>query len=187
MKEIKFEQEKQEKTEKKIVEPPIKEKIDTVYNAWMDTKKKEIKIPRKAKVRRNKIKKGWIGVIKIDENKNISGEKQRISGSCFNTKEGLYHATDGREILHWQGKFPVIIQPTWRNNPLDVSGIATKVTKEDKDLYVVNETYGQPYIKARMLADIIKVKGKVGGGIFWIIGIVIAGYIIYSLFTGKLG
>jgi len=55
-------------------------------------------------------------------------------------------------------KFPIIIQPTWRANPLKVG----------KDIPEQNETYGQKYIKARMLADIIKVKSKGGSIIIWI-------------------
>lgn len=122
------------------------------------TKKRESKIPRKAKVTKRKLKKGWIGILKIDENRNVSMEKQRVSGFAYLTKDGLYHTTDGREILFWNGRFPVVIQPSWKNNPI-------KLAPETEQ----NETYGQPYIKAKMLADTIKVKKKGGNIIIWIL------------------
>ncbi len=123
-----------------------------------EIKTKNLKLPRKAKVTKRKLKKGYIGILKIDENGNISAEKQRISGFSYRTADGLYHATDGREKLFWQGKFPVIIQPSWKNTPLMID------PKQDK-----NDTYGQPYIKARLLADVIKVKSKGGSIIIWIL------------------
>lgn len=120
-------------------------------------KHKELKIPRKAKVRRGKIKKGWVGVIKIDENGNISGEKTKIAGSVFELKDGNLHATNGSEVCFWNGKFPVIVQETKSLNPI-------KFNEGE------NQIYGQKYVKARMLADTIKVKkGFSGGIIIWVI------------------
>ena len=132
-----------------------------------EIKTKNLKLPRKAKVKKRKLKKGYIGILKIDENKNISAEKQKISGSAYRTADGIYHATDGREIFWWQGKFPVIIQPSWKNNPL-------RIEPENE----TNENYGQPYIKARLLADTIKVKSKGGGIIIWIL---LAGAAIFGI------
>ena len=157
----------------------LKQKIDTIFEKMsnepiQEIKKRKIKIPRKAKVRKGKLKKGWIGILKIDENGNFSGEKQKLEGSTIMTKGGTYHATDGREVLFWEGKFPVIIQPTWRTNPL-------KVKKEEKEK---NETYGQKYIRARMLGDVIKVKTKGGSIIIWLaIGAVVI-YVISKFFGG---
>lgn len=153
------------------------QKIDDIYNTFAkvekeEEKKKKIKLSRKAKVRKRKIKKGWMGVLVIDENGNIHGEKQKVAGFSYNTKDGLYHASDGREILFWEGKFPVILQPTWKNNPI--------LIRKDNDK---NETYGQPYIKAKMLADLIKVKSGGGKIIIWILIIGALGYGAYYLLT----
>ena len=159
-------------------EIPLKEKIDKIFeqmNPEQDslTKKKRIKIPRKAKVRRGKIKKGWIGIIKIAENGNISGEKQKLIDSSIRLKDGTYHTSDGREVLFWEGKYPVLIQPTWKNNPIMI--------KKDEEK---NETYGQKYIRARMISDTIKVKKERAKALIWLIGLGIAGYIAYSVFLG---
>jgi len=159
-------------------EIPLKEKVDKIFEQLnpdkdSSTKKKRIKIPRKAKVRRGKIKKGWIGIIKIAENGNISGEKQKLIDSSIRLKDGTYHTSDGREVLFWEGKYPVLIQPTWKNNPIMI--------KKDEEK---NETYGQKYIRARMISDTIKVKKERAKALIWLIGLGIAGYIAYSVFLG---
>ncbi len=138
--------------------------------------KRKLRIPRKAKVRRTWVKKGYIGILKIDENRNITGEKQRVSGSAFRTSDNLYHATNGKELFFWEGKYPIVIQPSWKNNPIQVD------ESEEK-----NETYGQPYIKARILQDTIKVKPKKGGSIIiWIIIAAVAFFVINHLTGGKM-
>lgn len=182
MEEITFE--KTEKAEQ-YKEPSMMKKVDEIYDALKDVKKKQIKIPRKARTKKGKLKKGYMGVIYIDENGVITGQKEKVEGGVFREKKAIrYHSTDGSEILFWLGKFPVIIQPTWRANPLNVRKIATKIEKDEKTEYLVNETYGQKYIMARMLADVIKVKTKGGKAILWILGIGILGYLAYTLFTG---
>jgi hypothetical protein len=168
-------EEKQEKP-KSLVEQinELKDFKEKVMKGEIKTKK--LKIPKKAKVKGRKLKKGYIGILRIDENKNITTEKQRIYGNSYKDENGLYHATDGSEILFWMGKFPVIIQPSWKNNPMNLN------PKDD-----TNETYGQPYIKAKMLADTIKVKSKGGGSIIiWILIVGAALFGINYLMGGKI-
>lgn len=131
-------------------------------------KTKKIKVPRKAKVKGRKIKQGYIGILKLDENRNLSAEKQKVGGNVYMDNKGIYHATDGSEIVFWEGRYPMVIQPSWKNNPLRFD------PKNDK-----NETYGQPYIKAKMLADTIKVKTKANGSI--ILWIVLAGAALFAI------
>lgn len=169
-----------EKEKEKESVKSLKDKVDETYNFYEKVKDgrikvKDLKIPRKAKVRKGKIKKGWIGILRVDENGNIDGEKQKVSDSTYKLKEGTYHATDGREVLFYQGKFPLLIQPTWKLNPLNLR----KGEKEE------NETYGQKYVMARMMKDAIKVKGKGGfSGLIWIVVIGVVGYVGYKLLTG---
>lgn len=158
MEEVKKETEKIEERPKTILEELKELKEFKERTLAGNNKVKKLKPPRKAKVKGRNLKKGYIGILKVDENGNLTGEKQRITGSSYKDSEGYYHSTDGKELLFWQGKFPVLIQPSWKNNPLDLR-------KDSK-----NETYGQPYIKAKILADTIKVKSKAGGGIIlWIL------------------
>lgn len=171
----------------------LKEKIDELYNlnkSSKNSRRKKIKIPRKAKVRKRKLKQGFIGIIYIDENGNLRGDKEKVEGGCFKEKGAIagYHSTDGREILFWEGKYPVIIQPTWRENPINVRSIVTKVETQEgsgKYEYIVDEEHGQKYIMARMLADVIKIKKKGGGlSIILIIALIVAGYFGYTMFFG---
>ena len=139
--------------------------------------KKKMKIPRKAKVSKGKLKKGWIGVIKIDENGNISGEKQKLEDSTIRLKDKTYHAINGEEIGMWNGKHPVVILKTWKKNPINL--------KKDKD--EANETHGQKYIMARMLGDTIKVKAAAGAkGLLYIVLAGAVAYGVYMLFTGQI-
>ena len=140
-----------------------------------NTKTSKIKIPRKAKVRKGKIKKGWIGIITIDENGNLTGQKQKVEDSTVRLKDKTYHAIDGSEIGLWEGKFPVMIQQTWRKNPM-------RIKRGDDE----NETYGQKYIMARMLGDTIKVKAQGAMGLIVIVGILAACYFGYMALTGQL-
>jgi hypothetical protein len=121
-------------------------------------KSKKIKIPRKLKANKKKLKKGYIGILKVQENGNVSMEKQKVEDFTFKTKDGHYHITDGREKLMWLGKFPFVIQKSWRNNPELFDA------KNDE-----NETYGDKYKMAKMLADTIKVKKKGGNIIIWVL------------------
>ncbi len=68
------------------------------------------------------------------------------------------------------------MQQTWKINPINV-----RKSEEEK-----NQTYGQPYIMARMLADVIKIKAKGSAGLLWVIGIAVLGYIGYAAMTGGL-
>jgi len=141
------------------------------------TKKKKLKIPRKAKVRKGKLKKGWIGIIKIDENGNISGEKQKLEDSTIRLKDKTYHAIRGDEIGMWNGKHPVTILKTWKKNPVKIK------RAEDE----TNETHGQKYIMARMLGDTIKVKAAAGAkGLLYVVLAGAVAYGAYMLFTGQL-
>ena len=161
-----------------IKQKPVMQELAELRDYKESTiKKKKLKIPRKAKVRKGKLKKGWIGIIKIEENGNISGEKQKIDDSTIRLPDKTYHAIQGDEIGMWEGKFPVIILPTWKKNPI-------KIRRQGSD---ANETHGQKYIMARMLGDTIKV--KVAGGAKGLMYIIIAGavaYGAYMLFTGQI-
>lgn len=157
---------------------PLKKKVDLLLDEREKTlKKKNMKIPRRAKVSRGRLKKGYIGVIKIGENGNISGEKQILEDSTIRLQDKTYHAIKGNEIGMWEGKYPVVVLATWKKNPIDL-----KRQKDEK-----NETHGQKYIMARMLGDTIKVKSA--GGAKGLIYVLIAAAVIYGgymIFTGQL-
>lgn len=162
--------------EKETKPMSLKEKVDLLFEEKKTkNKSRKMRIPRRAKVRRSAIKKGWIGIIRIDENANLTGEKQRLEDSTVRLKDKTYHSANGSEMGFWEGKYPVILQQTWRKNPI-------KIRQGDD----VNETYGQKYIMARMLGDTIKVLKQGAKGLIWVVGIGIAAYVGYMLITGQL-
>lgn len=161
---------KQVKMETKPVEAKevsLVEKVDLLMDAVQSGKVKKLKLMRKARASARNIRKGYIGVLKVEENGNISGELQKAEDFSFKLKSGTYHASDGSEVLMWEGKYPIIIQPTWKINPV--------LIRNDKEK---NETYGQKYVMAKMLKDtIVAKKGGFGNIIIWllVIGAVIFG------------
>jgi hypothetical protein len=144
----------------------LTEKVDEIYGAFnqMDKKKiKKFRMPRRGKVSKRQSRKGYITILRIDDNKNCDFEKRPIEDSTYRLKAGDYHTTSEDDILFYKGK-PLIIQPTKKLNPYN-------------PLDGKNETYGQKYVMARMLGDAIKLVGKKKGGAFlWIIvGIIVIG------------
>ena len=151
--------------------------IEEKLNQEPRERPKKMRIPKGAKVSKGMLRKGYIGIIRIDENGNLSGEKQKLDGSAFRTKDGKYHSSDGREIGMWEGKHPVLIQPTWKLNPINIR-------KKDGE---ENETYGQEYTMAKMLKDVIVKKSLGGAGwLIWVVIIAVAIFGINYLTGGKI-
>ncbi len=177
IKPIKVNEEKEEivkkvEQEEKIEKKPIVEQIKELnkFKAGIISEKenkKGIRIPRKAKVRKGKLKKGYIGILRIDENRNITGEKVKVAGNAYMTSDGSYHAIEGNEMLFWEGKFPLVIQKTNQTRPLSLF-------EENKK----SETFGDRYKMAKMLNDTIRVKSKGGSIIIWVL---VAGAALYGI------
>lgn len=142
----------------------LKQKIDSLYDEkHPKEKKKEYRLGGKGRLSKGKLKRGYIIVQKIDENKNVSFEKQQIDDSVFKTKDDNYHAVSKEEILFYKGK-PMVIQPSIKLNPYQPTGD--------------NEVFGQKYVQAKMLKDFIKKKGRGAG---WIVWFLIIGAIIFGI------
>jgi hypothetical protein len=164
-------------------EPSMKEKVDSIFSklSTLDEKQikklKKLKVPRRAKVSKSRRKKGYVGVLFVSPNKVIKGEKVKLEGGTYDTKDGNYHYTDGHEIVWWEGKYPLLWQRYDKTNPTNL------IPKEgDK-----NEIYGQDQIKLRMKSDVIKDKGKGGGmSIIIIIAVLVGGYFLVKLLFPKL-
>jgi len=148
----------------------MKEEVDYLMKKSQTVKKKRFGLPRKGRLSKSKMKKGYVTVMRIDDNRNVDFEKQKIMDSTYRLSTKEYHVTNEQDILSYKGK-PLIIQPTKKINPYN-------------PLKGKNETYGQKYIMARMLSDTIKVVAKGAKGIMTIIGICIVAYIGYSIITG---
>ncbi|MCK9429559.1 MAG: hypothetical protein M0R17_06105 [Candidatus Omnitrophica bacterium] len=147
----------------------IRQEVEDLKKEVYAKKSKKLRFPARGKVNSSKLKKGWIAILKVGDNRVITAEKVPIEDSCYITSDGTYHYFDGHEVLFWNGKtkMPVLIQPVIKLNPLDL------VTGK-------NETRGQKTILALMRKNVIKVKDKSGGmkGIAIIAGVILVGYVL---------
>jgi len=155
---------------------PLAEMVKELYeDKHSDKKKKKFRLPRKGKVSKGKIKKGFMTIQRIDDNGNVAFEKQRIKDATYQLSTGDYHTSNKKDILSYKGK-PFVIQAVKKLNPYNPNKIVDGKVVEP--LEGVNETYGQKYIRARMLADTIKVKGKGGRIIIWLL---IGGAVLFGI------
>lgn len=153
----------------------LTDKVNTLYSLIEtgDRKKiKNLKLPRKAKISKSKMKKGWVGVLFQNGNRIISGEKVQLEGGTYRTKDKNYHITDGSELIFWEGKFPILWQ---RHNKLNPSNLFSN----DKN---IDEVYGQDQIMLRMKKDLISEKPKGGMSLLYLGGILVGGYFLLKMF-----
>ena len=153
-------------------EKSLTDKVNEIYGAFNEMDKKKIKkfrMPRRGKVSKRQVRKGYTTIVRIDDNRNVDFEKRPIEDTTYRLKAGDYHVTNEEDIFTYKGN-PLIFQPVKKLNPYN-------------PLRGENETYGQKYVMARMLGDAIKLVGKKKGGAFlWIIlGVIVIGAIYFIL------
>jgi hypothetical protein len=152
-------------------EKSLSEKVEELTNALNGIDKSKIKklrLPAKAKVKKGRAKKGWLGCGKIGRNGVLTFERVQVDEGAFTTSDGSYHATDGREILFFKGKYPVIFQEEKSINPFNFKFNTGK-----------DETYGHKLILAKMLKDSIKTKK--GGNMSPVIVIIVVLVVLFVL------
>lgn len=132
-------------------------------------KPKKFRLPVKGRVGNSKLKKGFVTVAEIKENKVIKFRKEKVIDGTFKMDD-TYHAVADFDVFNYKGK-PFIFQATNKKNPYNpISG--------------ANETYGQKQIMSRMINETLKIgKAAVGWGAS-IGGLVIIGIIAYALIAG---
>lgn len=160
----------------------LKEKVDKMYNLLEPEKKKKrkkkLRIMRKAKTSKSRRKKGWCGLLFLNENKTISGQKVKLEGGTYRTKDDYIHVTNGSELIFWDGKYPVLFQ---RYDKLNPTNLFAKPGEK-------NEMYGQDLVKLRYKRDLIKEKKKGGMSVLFMIVILVAGYfLVKAFFPGMFG
>lgn len=167
--------------ESPTVEKTLREEVHEIHNKVFPAnekgkKTKELKINR-LKVSKSKAKKDWVGILRVNENSEISIEKVQIKDSTTKLKDDNYHAVSYQDILRYKGK-PVYIQVSTQLNPWS----PTQKTYWEVDGKTVeapiNQVYGQKNVMARMLTDEIKGKKKGMGGILVIGGVLLGIYLI---------
>jgi len=129
---------------------------------------KPFKIPFRARVNKAKLRQGYLTIAVINDNMGVDFRKEPIKDGTVKLDD-TFHAVEDFDIFNYKGK-PFIFQAKSKLNPYN-------------PLTGDNETYGQPYVMARMEGDKITNKKKIGIGMS--IGVlIIVGVIVYALFTG---
>jgi len=149
-------------------EPTLKEKVDILYETNRP-KTKKMRMPGKGKVSKSRQKKGYMTIVRIDDNKNIAFERQKMDEGAYRLKQGSYHTSNEQAIYSYKGK-PLVFQATKKLNPWNPLGGD-------------NQTYGQKLIMARMIGDTIKVKAK-GASIIVIVAVIAAIIFGINYFSG---
>ncbi len=155
--------------EDKTLRQELREIKEIVVEQGSKKKKpKSFRLPFKARVGNSKLKKGYLTVIVIEDNKAVDFVREPIIDGTIKL-EDTFHAVEDFDIYSYKGK-PIIFQPKSKLNPYN-------------PLKGENETYGQKYVMARMEGD--KIIGKKKMGLTIGIGmLIIIGIIVYALFTG---
>lgn len=152
-------------------ETTLKDEIRALTSALDQSKmvkKKKFRLPLKAKLGKNKMRDGYVGLVIVNENKTIEFSKEPIIDSTIKVKD-TFHAVDSDNLFFYKGK-PFFFIAKNKLNPHD-------------PLVGDNETYGQKYVMARMEGDKIITKKKAGLGIG--IGVaIIAAVILYYVLSG---
>lgn len=125
---------------------------------------------------KNKVKKNWIKIIYISDNKNLSTLKAQIIENVI-LIDNVPHVVKASDICLHKGK-PTIIQPAWSVQPFSPEQNQKETEENGKSSkgwkYLMN------YLKS---TEIKSVKNM--GTIAWIIGIVlVVGGIYYAIKSG---
>ena len=145
-------------------------------------KKKLFRLPSRAKVNKANLKKDYITIEAIGENREIFFTKEQIIDGTIKIGDTV-HAIDEFDIFTYKGK-PFIHQPKTKINPWNPLSdyLNTERFFEGKKLNR-NEIYGQKYVMSRMKNDMVSAKKPIGAWI-WIVLAAVAGVVIYAFIKG---
>jgi hypothetical protein len=165
--------------ENKTNEPSLKDTLKDISSKLENlTEKKKIKkfkLPWSGKVSKAKVKKNWVTIIYIQENKEVKFLKAPIEEGVIEIEDKPYIATTDY-MLTYRGK-PLLIQPSWSVKPFDQQKHYDEVTKND-ELNV-----GWRYLVNWF--ENTQIKQKRSMSIMWIIiGIIVLAGLGYYLYKG---
>ena len=147
-------------------------------------KRKKQKTPRlfwRARAGNKKQAKGFVGIWKINENGFITPSKQIIKEQTV-MLDGVPRLATPEYVLRYKKgfrTFPIIIIPSWSTLPF------SPTKSYEQSMEDGSNTKGYQLLMNRMKLDTVgKLKGQVGGILKWIIGLGLAGIILYAILTG---
>lgn len=156
------------------IEEEIK-KLNEKLEEQKEEKHKKFKLPFRARVGRGKSKKGYVGVLKLNENMVITPSKEKIEEQTIMI-DGVPRLATGEYV--WRlGKQSIIIQPSWSVEPIAPKSLFQKSIDDNTN------TKGFKILLAKMKNVTLDSKKQVSGWLKWILGLGLAGVIIYAFIT----
>ncbi len=157
-------------------------------------KKKKKKTPRlsfKSRVGKNKAKKGYVGIWKINETGFITPSKQQIKEQTI-ILDGVPRLATPEYVLRYKKGFrvyPLMLVPSWSVKPIEPSKLRKEgfnPAEEFKESMADGSNIkGYRLLMNRMKTEAIgATKGGAGGFIKWIIGLGLAAIVGYAILTG---
>ena len=156
----------------------LKEELKEIKELLKSEKKekeKKLKLPFRARVGKSRAKKGYIGILKLNENRTITPSRQKVEEQTV-VVDGIPRLATGDHIYQ-MGKHPIIILPSNSVEPITSSSLF----KDSLDNS--NNTKGYSLIMNRMRLDVVAKKGLSAGWIKWVIGFLVLAGIIYVAVT----
>jgi hypothetical protein len=161
----------------------LDDKLDKIANMLSEKEKpKKFKLPFGARVSNGQAKKGYVGVLRINENGVISPSKELIKEQTIMVDDVPRLATPDY-VLRWKvgfKTFPVVILPSWSVKPFSPSEDFARSMNDGSN------TKGYKLILNRMKLSIVENAKKGLGKLGWIFGAVVIGIIAYALISGGL-
>ena len=136
---------------------------------------KKFRLPFNSKVSKSNIKKGYVTVAYISQNKAIDFFKVLIDEGVYKDKNGIPHVATASYMMSYKGK-PLIIQPEWSQVPFSPE------KHLDETMSSKNSSTGWKLLANHFEKEQIKPKASIGGmgWIIAIIAIVAIGYFAYT-------
>jgi len=154
----------------------LKEQINKLEE--MDkVKTKKFKFPFGKKITSKQKASNFVTVLVINENGTYKFEKYKIEDQTILHRKIPRLASSGYVMFDKKGN-PLIILPNWSVEPFN------PISSYKKSLEDGTNTIGYRLLMDRMQREQTTQKPKMSGMLKWIIGIGLAGIIIYALLTG---
>jgi hypothetical protein len=141
-----------------------------------EKKPREFKLPFSKRVKGASAKKNYATVMLIQENGEVTFKKEKIDNQVIHI-DGVPRIATGDMVLRYK-KNPMIIQPSWSVKPFSPTENYADTEKQNLNVK------GYKLLMTIMKQEAISKKTSFGWGLA-ILGLIIAGVIVYALFFGK--
>lgn len=158
------------------IQDDLKDIKELLYQQQQQKKQKKFKIPFGARVKPAQAKRGFVTVMKINENGFVDFKKEQIEEQTIMV-DGVPRLATPDYICHWK-KNPMVIQPSWSIKPFSPADSYEKSMTDNTNIK------GYKLLMNKMKLETISSKKTMGKFLPWIIGIGIAAVIGYALISG---